>query len=237
MLTATEAATADGIKLVGSGELSPATIDEIYTYLLEPNFPPAELVGRAAFNVCYARPSPIYPGVVALRDGVPVGAAFGERHDSTGIVLLAYLVVAAERRELRLGGRLLARARDEWSAAPGTTAVLAEVEDPGQHKDEGTGNPTARLRFYARAGARVVPIDYFQPSLLPGLPRVTGMLLLSLVPEQQTLAAAPLMAFLDDHLTGCEGPPSADDADYAALRASVLHGGPTLELASPGGLT
>jgi hypothetical protein len=220
-----------GIELVSIGELDPAAIDEAYSRLLEPNFPPAELIDRAAFSACYCQALPAFPGIVALHNGVPVGAAFGERHESTGIVLLGYLVVLAERRDLHIGSRLLARATTEWSAVPRTTAVLAEIEDPRHHEDEGMGDPTARLRFYARADARVVPIDYFQPSLRPGLPRVPGMLLLSLVPERRSLAAAPLMEFLDDYLTGCEGPLSADDAEYAALRAAVLRGGPTLPLA------
>ena len=88
------------------------------------------------------------PGVVALHGGLPVGGAFGERHLSTGIVLLGYRRFGRPARS-PYRRRLLSRATSAWSL-PGTTAVLAEVEDPRHHKNVGHGDPMARRRFYAR---------------------------------------------------------------------------------------
>ncbi len=223
----------DGIELVSADGLGPGGIDDVYARVLAPNFPPDELTDQKTFRACHAEASEWFPGIVAMRDGLPVGGAFGERHLPTGIVLLSYLAVVADQRGLRIGERLLSRATQAWSL-PGTAAILAEVEDPLHHKDVGHGDPLARRRFYARAGARIVPISYFQPSLRPGSPRVTGMLLLSLVREQRTLDAAKLLTFLEDYVTLCEGQLSEEDLEYASMLASVTRSGPTMELVDMG---
>ncbi len=222
--------TASAIELLRTDDLDPEVIEDVYVRLLVPNFPPAELTDQATFCTCHAQAGPYFPGIIAIHEGLPVGAVFGERHHPSGIVLIGYLAVSAEWRHLHIGSRLLAKATTEWSAVPDTAAVLAEVEDPGRHRDEGHGDPTARLRFYAREGARMVPITYFQPSLRPGSPRVLDMLLLSLVANQRSLASAQLLAFLDDYVTGCEGPPAEDDLDYRKMRESVTRWGATVQL-------
>ena len=101
--------------------------------------------------------------------------------------------------------------------------MLAEVEDPTRHEGSAAhGDPTARLRFYRRMGARILPLPHVQPALRPGGERVRGLLLLALRASGDRLAgvesdgtwlvpAEPLRAFLEQYFTEAEGRPPDDD--------------------------
>ena len=231
----TETVGVDGVTFVDTAHLNPALLDAVYRRVLVATYPPAKLPDQAAFRTAHAPESAHdHPGIVALHDGEPIGAVFGRRHRPTGIVRVSHLAVVPRYRGARIGERLLTQAVRTWSARPSTAAVLAEIEDPATHHgdghDDGHGDPAARRRFYVRSGARKVPISAFQPSVGPGLPRLSDMLLVSLVPGQHALNTGALLAFLDDYVAEGEGPPAADDAQYRAMRTSAERCGPTIAL-------
>lgn len=242
MTTPADGSTAGEITLVTTTDVAEATLDGVYADVLMPAFPPAELVDHESFRLSYGRTDGAFPGIIALHGAEPVGVALGERHYATGLVLLGYLAVKESHRDRHIGAALLGRANEMWGSDPATTGILAEIEDPRHHDRNNYGDPQARLRFYRRAGSRIVPITYFQPSLAPGSPRVHGMLLLSLLQDQDQLSGAALLEFIDDYLLACEGaaPSPRSDDEYRELRSSVERWGPQVPLraiddASPGG--
>lgn len=186
-------------------------VGECYRTVLRPSFPDDELLTPADFAHGVAT------GAIRLHtilvDGVPAAVATGDGHDD--VMLLGYLAVGAAGRGRGLGGRLLDTVVAAWRADPAPALILAEVERPDRHPGSPEhGDPTARLRFYARHGARVLDLPYFQPPLRPGGAAVDGMLLLALGGANATLApAGPLLSFFDAYL---------DDSPAAArLRAAV----------------
>ncbi|WP_158566888.1 GNAT family N-acetyltransferase [Actinomadura craniellae] len=219
--------TDDGVVFAECTEIDDDTFDRFYREVLEPAFPPAELSGLEEMRAAFRLPLPGCFGMVALNDGEPIGGALGEYSASSGVLLLAYLAIRPGIRGGGLGGRLLGRALPCWREATKPVVTLAEIEDPRFHRgSEGHGDPTARVRFYERHGARVLPLPYFQPSLGAGLPRVRGMLLICLDPEQTAVPADALLRFLDEYVEQCEGPEAVrSDPEYGRLR-DQLSGGP-----------
>jgi GNAT superfamily N-acetyltransferase len=217
---ASAAAEDRGPRIVPVGSITPAQFDGLYREVLEPAFPAAELLGLDELSATY-RTSAGSPGLVALRGNEPVGVALGDFHSPSGVALLGYLAVRADVRSTGLGRILLRDAIERWQAALEPRAILAEVEDPRHHAGTAYGDARARLRFYQRAGAGVLPVPYFQPSLGPGLGRVRGMFLLSLVPAHRSVPTREMLAFLDDYVLGCEGEAGLADAEYQAFQASV----------------
>lgn len=214
-----------------TARLAPETLRAAYLDLLVPAIPADELVGVEEFCSLYGATSAI-PGFVALDGtGRAMGIAVGERHEATGIALLAYLAVDARRRSRGIGGVLVAHLQQTWGADPAVRSVVAEVEDPREHAaNAARADPRARMRFYRRLGARRLPVEYFQPRLAPHLRRVGGMALLSLLPDRPDIDAAALLTYVDDYLLGCEGavPSPGEDLQYARWRSSVQAWGDTV---------
>ncbi len=208
----------------------PVHLAEIYRELLEPHFGPEELI----------EPQTLIRGVadgvidvIAQREaGEWLGVAVGDF--SPGVTLLSYLAVSEHARGKGVGSQVLTSAIHDWSRREGSgDLVIAEVEDPGHHPSHPLrGDPTRRFEFYARHGALVVDVPYFQPSLREGLPRVPHMLLVVLWVREQDRAddghtlrrTAPLVAMLEDYFEGAEGSARPQDPDAAALFKAFAEG-------------
>jgi GNAT superfamily N-acetyltransferase len=205
-------------------ELAGDMFDRFYHVVLEPAFPPEELEDIDGVRAEYYAPSPAVPGVAALRsDGDPVAGALGDWYGDSNVVLLSYLAVRADCRGTGIGSVLLDRALSSWRELLAPAAILAEIEDPRGHAGDGPhGDPAARLRFYERAGAKVLPLRYFQPSISQGAPRVRGMLLICLDPWRASMPKDVVLAFLDENMAAAEGPEAAaTDPEYLALRGEA----------------
>jgi hypothetical protein len=93
------------------------------------------------------------------------------------------------------------------------------------HGDEDRGDPEARLRFYARLGAKIVAIPYFQPALSTEQSRVRNLFLMVLSAEPSVLRedngvdAATVRCFIEEYVTGSEG--DVDDDEVRTLRAAL----------------
>jgi GNAT superfamily N-acetyltransferase len=199
--------------------LSTQVFDRFYREVLVPAFPPEELEDIDVVRAAQNGPGASVPGVVALRDGEPVGGALGEYYPGAKIALLGYLAVRDDLRGTGLGTALLDRALPAWRRAFAPTAILAEVEDPRVRQAGPHGDPVARLRFYDRAGAKLLPIRYTQPSVGPGLPRVPGMFLICLDPALQSIPSDAVLAFLDEYMESMGS--STDEPDYLEMRRAI----------------
>jgi hypothetical protein len=130
-----------------------------------------------------------------------------------------------------VGGQLLDAALASWRTEYAPCLVLAEVEDPDHHHgSELTGNPARRHRFYLNRGARILDLPYFQPSLGRGLPRVPHLNLMVLHVDPplrgrapDTVDAATLRRYLQEHQRACEGRIGTDEQSTRLWRAIDAH--------------
>ena len=151
-------------------------------------------------------------------DGVPLAVGLSESDSTTQIGLLGYLATRPDRRSGGVGGALLSHMQERWAAEP-VTVVLAEVHDPRVWPETDDERAAARLRFYEKAGARLLMTPWVQPSLSVGAARVNGMLLLTLSekPEgQQAIDPDNLRRWTRGYYTEAEGG-VPEDPTYIAL--------------------
>lgn len=210
----------------------PALLRSLHRDVLVPSFPPAELVDEQELLDAHASGRLRSLGVV--EDGRVVAGVVGEWFADARVLLVLYLAIAPGRRGGGVGRRLVTTALDDWRALD-PLVVVGEVEHPAhQTGSEAHGDPVARLRFYARLGARVLALPYFQPGDGPGGERVPALLLVSfpLGPHAagDDVPAAPLRAFLAENLRESEGT-LADDA--ATRRLLDAAGGDRVRLVDP----
>ncbi|MGW6128550.1 GNAT family N-acetyltransferase [Cellulomonas sp. NPDC055163] len=211
--------TGDALVEVPLTGLDAAQVDAVHA-LLRATFRADELGSPTDLLAGYRGVAP-QPSVVVLAGGAPVAVMLASWHVDHQVLLLAYLAVAASMRGRRLGAHLVGEVLPRWAAERGHALVLAEVDDPAcWPSDAGQGDPVARLRFYGRLGARLVPLRYVQPALRPGSGRVDGMLLLRL--DRGTDAPGKrIAAFLEENVVACEGAAALDDPDMAGLVAGA----------------
>ena len=196
------------------------TLARVHRELIEPAFPPAELMTLE--EMAGADLDPSTHGTLLLDGDRPVAAMVPERYLAGAVRLLAYLVVRATVRGRGLGERLL---RTLAPARPGGL-LLAEIEDPRFHPPTEGADPVARVRFYDRLGGRLLPIPYVQPSLRTGFPRVADLLLITLGTDATDVDGSLIAAFLDEYYRLCEGDNVVEgDPAYRELRAAAT-GGP-----------
>ncbi|GAA4208000.1 hypothetical protein [Actinocatenispora rupis] len=204
-------------------------VDAIYADILSPSFPPAELTTLAALRAgITAGTTTVAVALDAAR--TPWGAAVGEWYPEARVMLLGYMAARPGNRGLGVGRELLAQSIRAWAGRYAPCLVLAEVERPDAHRASlAHGDPTARLRFYQRYGARALDLPYFQPALRADEERAYGMLLITLHAEDRFLIgpdlldAAPVRAFWADYLAGTEG--RVDDPAATRLRDAMRRDG------------
>ena len=201
-------------------------VDELYTAILVPSFPPDELGPKEAVaQLADADHGSVFAALDD--DGTVLGCAVGEWDADPGVWLLSWLAVRPGHRGGGVGGPLLDAALQAWRARHGPCLVLAEVENPARHTGNAAhGDPAARLRFYQRRGGRVLDLPYFQAALGPGLSRVRDLYLMVLHADPRyagadpdTIDAAVLRRYLEGYQEQCEGAIGTDDEAMALWRA------------------
>jgi GNAT superfamily N-acetyltransferase len=164
------------------------SVRALYEQLLEPNFPPEELAPLDHLIGLTRSGAAVGGDPVAQPDGVILASRSADTFHAVAIVdavteqvdLLSYLAVRSDGRSGGYGSALLAAVR-AWGRDRGRAYVLAEIELPQSkplHVDH--GDPRRRARFYARAGARALKVEHWQPPTAPDYP-----------PVQLTLIAIP----------------------------------------------
>jgi GNAT superfamily N-acetyltransferase len=218
--TASQPPSCSDVTFLSCADTPRSTLQRLYENVLVPSFPPVELIDLDCLEASSATPAGSR-SVLAMRSGEPVGAALAESDPSGSFVLLSYLAVRADQRSAGIGEALVSEALDRWRRDLNPTAVLAEVEDPRFHDRTPYGDPVARLRFYQRLGAGLLPLPYFQPRISPEMPRVTGMLLITFAFGANAVPSGPLAAYLEWHVASAEHAPPPDDEAYRALLTAV----------------
>ncbi len=229
-----------GPTIVPLREVDGGTVDVLYRTVLLPSFPPGELVARDDVKA-EDGPEGVDLSFVALDGGEPVACLLGEYYPAGEVLLIGNLASRPDQRGRGVGHALIATALDAWRRALPSALVLFEVEDPRWHTSTIHGDPVARLRFYAREGARLLDIEHVQPALGPRGERVPHLLLLALGATATEVDRSLLHAFLTEYFAVSEGEPDPEDEQLAALLAQVRpeDGGPLPLLAQdqwPAGL-
>jgi GNAT superfamily N-acetyltransferase len=204
--------------------VEPATQAElaaVHSEILVPSFPAYELMSleRLTAEVEHGDTS---VRVIRDEDGNLAGCAIGTWFDEARVLLLDYLALRPGARGGGLGGTLLSSSVEAWSDQYDPCIVLAEVEHPDHHDAHPQhGDPEARLRFYAREGARFLPLPYFTPGVGDGKPRTGGMMLTVLYAHPDLLgendaeiASDPIATVL--HLQ------AGDEADHDEARTELI---------------
>jgi len=175
------------------------------------------------------------------------GGAAVEYYRASGCALATYLYVEdmGGHRRRGLGRRLVAAARAACEALGPVHAQLAEVEWPQRMPQppfapDDVARAHARLRFFARIGARSVDIDYVQPALAPGQQPVAWLRLLLLpgpAPVDDEAVRGPLASFLDEFhaALSVQSGMTVDPATLAGMKHGTATSRPlTMPLASAG---
>lgn len=158
-----------------------------------------------------------------VEEGTVLGAAAEERGAPGEVGLLSYLAARPGGRGRGAGGELLDHLVGEWARGP-AALVVGEVHDPRIWPEAEDERPAARLRFYARHGARLLDLPWVQPALGAGAAPVEGMLLITLHPLGATrVDSAPVRRWIQAY-SGDEPAPEV----APVLRR--LEGRPTLEV-------
>jgi GNAT superfamily N-acetyltransferase len=200
-------------------------VADFYRRVLVPHFRADEL--EASENIAAGLQSGETRALVArTAQGVIVGGAVGDVFSRSGVLLLSYIAVLGEARGTGVGGLLMKAVTDVWGRQLSPSLFVMEVEDPRFYaSDAALGDPEARVRFYERLGARVLPLPYFQPALGPGGHRVQHLMLMVFGGANAPLGAQLVDGrivelFLTEYLEICEGPVSPGDAEAQRLLAS-----------------
>lgn len=184
-------------------------LKQVYDVLLAPSFPPSELVPLEWLTEGVA--SGAVDVLVAEDSSGAVAIAVTEALPPAPVVLLTYFATRADRRGSGIGTALFRGMLRAVLDRDHPLLVVAEVERPDRHSGSPEfGDPTARLRFYGRHGARALDLPYFQPPIVDGDP-VHGMLLLALHLADGVVVAG------DDGLEGIPGEGLLADAVDAIL--------------------
>lgn len=210
-----------------------ADLRDLHTRLLQPAFPADELA--TADWLCDAVASGQASVLMSEDCSGPVATAVTERLGTSGSVLLSYFATRADRRGRGVGSHLFAQMLDAVRLLERPRLLVAEVERPDRHTGSADhGDPTARLRFYGRQGARALDLPYFQPPIHDGSDAVHGMLLLALWvdpalvtsgPDGSSLPGAGLVGDAVDAILEAPKPGESaeaeEPAEAAALRAAA----------------
>ncbi|MFZ2527989.1 MAG: hypothetical protein WAX14_10090 [Rhodococcus sp. (in: high G+C Gram-positive bacteria)] len=221
-----------------SARLPVARVEEFYDAVLAPSFVESELIPRAELLAELSDPRGETVASLALDDaGEIVGGAVGQWFPQCRVMLTAYLATRPGRRGWGIGGAILRAVVEDWRRRVDPLLIVGEVEDPRHHTDIGFGDPERRLKFYAAAGAKIVPVPYFQPAIHTDSGRVPHLFLMTFAVSgecrrgEHRIDAAPIRAFLLANLVGNEGRVDPDDPATAALLDAAST--PTIELVDP----
>lgn len=208
--------------------------DKVHQQILVPAFPSNEMTPLSVLQQMWAGAPPRLAVHVALDSrGQPVGCAVAQWFPQSKVLLFAYLAVRADWRGSGIGTSLIMRAIRDWAAVYHPALLVAEVEDPRVYPCTLDQDPLARLRLYARLGARLLELRYVQPEINPGAGQVRDLLLLvaqegstGVVTADSGIVGVPatvVLAFLEEYYQDSEGE-SYRSADFLAMVRPLTNG-------------
>ncbi|HEX8645825.1 MAG TPA: GNAT family N-acetyltransferase [Thermoleophilaceae bacterium] len=202
-------------------DFDPEVLARFHREVLAPSFAAEELESLDAME------AGVRGGALALvaeAGGDVVGGAIAERHGE--VLLVGYLAVHPEWRGRGIGGSLLGALREACGAGEDVRLALGEVHDPRRHPASDGDRPLDRLRFFERAGARVLDVPFVQPGLGPGSPRVPGFLLLALysdagIETERSVPAELVSGFVRSYYRAMERAEAPYEAELEGLLARI----------------
>ncbi len=206
--------------IVPLAELTPPDVSDVYKRILCPAFRTDELLEFDNLVTAYTGDGE-EPSCVLLESGRPIAVLLAEKYVNDQVLLLSYLAVVHESRSEGAGSLLLDTFTEWAKSLDPEPIIVAEVDDPRVWPSEvSTGDAHARLQFYERRGARLIPVNYFQPRIRASGHRVPGMFLIRLDPR---IEVKPELTerFLVEYFTTCEGPNALEDPDLVELLRQV----------------
>jgi GNAT superfamily N-acetyltransferase len=180
----------------------------------------------------------VHPIVAGLNLSEPTrrqiaGLVFVELYLESACGLLSYVAVDPDFRRAGLGRTLVscgvdALRQDSDTLRKPLRAVFAEVHDPEAANDFSHGDvmdASERMSFFAKLGARRVPIPYVQPALGPGRERARALQLIALGTgsEEPTLPSAVVRDFLSELYELSEGNSLPDDPEFRAMTEALAN--------------
>jgi GNAT superfamily N-acetyltransferase len=198
-----------------------------YTEVLEPSFPPEELVAPWWGEGGDGDGKPLF--IALSPDGEVVGGAIGEWYRESRVLLLSYIVARPGWRGQGLGTTFMREIEARWCPHHDYLLVVGEIDDP-RHRNDPRQDPWLRLRFYEQFNGWLIVAPYFQPRLRADAPRAYHLMLgvLRYAPEALTsegkLRQDVLRGFLEEYFTICEGPAAvAEDPQLRWLLDAYRH--------------
>lgn len=214
---------ADGFRILEGEELTGDHLKQLFAAVLRESMPADELISLNDLLQAYAPPDRRDPAaVVTDAAGQVVAGMLTDVYPRSGVLLVGYIAARADHRGHGLGSELIRHCLRRWRTETSSSLILLEIDDPRFHEaDERYGDPSARVRFYDRFGAVVLPLRYVQPALYADSNRVAGMLLIALAdPSDGFVDTATVTTFLEEYYTACEG--AVADNGSSQLIESVL---------------
>lgn len=204
----------------------------LYREVLQPSFQPDEMYPWEVFaeGLRPGRVPAMRVAVAVDGEGSPVGGLTAELFPSSGVLLLGYVAVQPEWRGRGIGSLLLTTAGPRWYDDPSVVLALGEVHDPRHTWPIAGEESLARIRFFKRAGARVLDVGFMQPSLGIGMNRVPNFLLVVVTVKDVALVATDPPAvdarvvdtFVREYFDHCEGfHGGTADPELAGMLADV----------------
>jgi GNAT superfamily N-acetyltransferase len=223
------ASPAAQVAVVGLDSGDEGAIADFYARVVVPHFRPDELSPERELAE-YLRAGKARALVARTGQDAVAGGAYCDWFAGSRVLLLSYLAVLPDYRDLGIGALLLGAVRGEWAADLRPLLIVAEVEDPRFYHDAAFGDPSRRARFYERAGARVLSLPYLQPALNPDTSRVPHLMLMVLggsvaPPGAHQVDGQLIESFLTEYYAEAEGQVSPDDTAVQALLAACRRPG------------
>lgn len=221
-------------------------LEEVYRKIYLPAFPkdderetPSDWLPRLAVR----KPQPPQPLTHILLAGTQLTSrhartvcaiAICEFYQHSCCALLTYIAVDPEHRGAGLARRLLREAAaaaraDAEAQGRSLLAIFAEAMEGGESGAQPGNHFTnaARTNVLYRLGARLVPLDYVQPSLGAGKQRSRALKLLTLPVlghPPVTLSRTVLFGYLEEFYAALGVSDPSSDADFLAMQESTGKG-------------
>lgn len=199
----------------------PELVAEFYDAVLRPSFTVDELPEDSGWLVASLSDGSgeIIAAVVVDDEGGLLSGAVGEPFPDCGIVLLGYMATRPGNRSRGLGSLVIESIVKPWISSTKCDYVVGEVMDPRLHREDLSADD--RVRFYARHGARVADVPFFQPRVDPHSARVYGELLTVVAAREDMtkarLSSARLRCFVEQYFHMAEGSKALDDPEVRWL--------------------
>ena len=159
-------------------------------------------------------------------------------YSSTGAGLLAYNAVAPDLQgggfgKMMVQGRIKGLQELAVESGQELQSVIIEVNNPAKVRPEDDSmDPAKRIALFEKWGAKVIPVDYVQPALGPGLEKSRNSLLMAYPLNGAYPTGDQVGAFVTG-IWKAHDPNFAEDPEYQTTMSELKKWGGFKDMASP----